>query len=487
MCPRANMGVSARLSSYGQTPVSRESAEEISETDDESQMLLASGLPPFPNAQFAVLCLLRTLDPLNFTQIFPYINELVRDLGVAHDPAQIGYYSGLVECVFALAQLIAIYPWGVLSDTVGRRPAILAGAAGLAVTTLIFGLSRDFNSILISRCLAGLFSGNVAVIPSVLCEITDNSNQVFAYPFFGIFWPIGAILGPMIGGSLSHPTEKYPLLFNYLFFKKYPYFLPCCVIACFSVLGFISCYFFLKEVLLVSLLFKLISEERYTVRQLMNIPIIQAICASACALSFISTTFEVIFVLFCYSPIEHGGLGFSPQEIGFALAVSGMGAALLSALIMPKILAQYNHARLYHFGMKFWAIPFLSLPALNLIMKMGLEPGVSKSGPFTIIQVWVGLVIVLAFVRVASLGFSINMLLVKAFVPSPAALGATYSLVQFLICLPRALSPVFASSLYVLSHKYALLGGNSWVLVLAGFSWVAYLLSRRVVYYACVD
>jgi len=42
---------------------------------------------------------------------------------------------------------------------------------------------------------AGLFSGNVAVIPSVLCEITDSSNQALAFPIFGLFWPIGAIVG----------------------------------------------------------------------------------------------------------------------------------------------------------------------------------------------------------------------------------------------------------------------------------------------------
>jgi hypothetical protein len=36
------------------------------------------------------------------------------------------------------------------------------------------------------------------------------------------------------------------------------------------------------------------------------------------------------------------------------------------------------------------------------------------------------------------------MLLVKAFAPGTAAVGATYGLVQFSICLARALSPTFA-------------------------------------------
>ena len=42
---------------------------------------------------------------------------------------------------------------------------------------------------------AGLFSGNVAVMHSVLGEITDASNQAIAYPIYGLCWPLGVIIG----------------------------------------------------------------------------------------------------------------------------------------------------------------------------------------------------------------------------------------------------------------------------------------------------
>jgi hypothetical protein len=92
---------------------------------------------PLPKVQLGVLCFLRTLDPMNFTQIFPYINEFITDLHVTSDLSQIGFYSGLVvggefrypryslldshpafqESSFALTQLLAIYPWGFFSGT----------------------------------------------------------------------------------------------------------------------------------------------------------------------------------------------------------------------------------------------------------------------------------------------------------------------------------------------------------------------------------
>lgn len=29
----------------------------------------------------------------------------------------------------------------------------------------------------------------------MLIEITDKSNQAFAFPVFGLWWPVGAIIG----------------------------------------------------------------------------------------------------------------------------------------------------------------------------------------------------------------------------------------------------------------------------------------------------
>jgi len=43
---------------------------------------------------------------------------------------------------------------------------------------------------------------------------------------------------------------------------------------------------------------------------LLAIPTVRALTASGFALSFLAGAFDVVFVLFCYSPISTGGLGF---------------------------------------------------------------------------------------------------------------------------------------------------------------------------------
>jgi hypothetical protein len=44
---------------------------------------------------------------------------------------------------------------------------------------------------------------------------------------------------------------------------------------------------------------------------LISVPVIRALSLSGAGLSFTYTAFDVLFVLFCYSPIESGGLALS--------------------------------------------------------------------------------------------------------------------------------------------------------------------------------
>jgi len=48
-----------------------------------------------------------------------------------------------------------------------------------------------------------------------------------------------------------------------------------------------------------------------SMRQLFAVPIIGALCLSGCALCFVATAFDAVFVLFCYTPTESGGLSFN--------------------------------------------------------------------------------------------------------------------------------------------------------------------------------
>jgi hypothetical protein len=54
-----------------------------------------------------------------------------------------------------------------------------------------------------------------------------------------------------------------------------------------------------------------ISSKPPSMRELLTLPIIRSLCISGSALTFVHTAFDCVFVLFCYTPINTGGLAFT--------------------------------------------------------------------------------------------------------------------------------------------------------------------------------
>ncbi|KAF8078099.1 major facilitator superfamily domain-containing protein [Lyophyllum atratum] len=473
----------------------------------EAQKHLAAVPTPLPKAQLAALCSVRLVDPVAFTQVFPYINEFITLLGITDDPSQIGFYSGLVESSFALAQLFSIYQWARLSDAVGRRPVVLAGTLGLAITTAFLGVSRSLSQILLSRCLAGLFSGNVAVIHSVLGELTDTSNQGLAFPIYGLFWPLGAIIGPLIGGTLSNPATRYPMLFDSPLLRTFPYLLPCLFAALLGLCGVVLAYCFLDETLPSK---RQANVEKgahvhgsygatdiqdtvstapppISIATLLSIPTIRALSSSGFALCFIATAFDVVFVLFCYSPVETGGLAFSASQIGYSLAIAGAISAAIQLLFLPTLLRRFEITKLYTFCISLWPFTFAALPFLNLLARGSLDATTGSIDAGTHAKIWIGIALILGTSRVGCLAYSVSMILVKEHAPNPSSLGSTNGLVQFSMCLGRAFAPAFVSSAFALSVDKNLLGGNLWVVVMAVICCLASYTARSIVHCKTTD
>ncbi|KAI0928813.1 hypothetical protein AcW1_005945 [Taiwanofungus camphoratus] len=362
---------------------------------------------------------------------------------------------------------------------------------------MLLGLSHSLAGVLLARCVAGIFSGNIAVIHSVLGELTDSTNQAIAFPIYGLFWPLGAIIGPLLGGTLSDPATKYPKYFNYDFLKAYPYFLPCFVAGVISLMGATLVYCFLEETLPSKRnkdnylpMRQIGSEHRCadpekppqtaSMKMLFSIPIIRALCISGFALAFLNTGFDVTFVLFSYSPIQRGGLSFSASQIGYALATSGAISAALQLFCMPYLLRRFDHARMYNFCMGIWPLAYALLPGLNLIARGGLDAE-GQITPTARAFVWIGIALLLGLARTACLAYSVNMILVKDSAPDPSALGATNGLCQFFMCFARSFSPAFASTVFAFSNGFDfILLRYLWVMVMVILSFLGTTLSRRI-------
>jgi MFS family permease len=96
------------------------------------------------------------------------------------------------ESVFFAAEGLSVLQWGRVSDRIGRKPPLVFGTLGLAAAIASFGLSKQFWPLVVSRCVQGIFNGNIGISKAVMAEIADDSNiaqSMFTHIFFTLLCP----------------------------------------------------------------------------------------------------------------------------------------------------------------------------------------------------------------------------------------------------------------------------------------------------------
>lgn len=101
--------------------------------------------------------------------IFPYIYNMIKSFGdqqadeSEETKRKIAIYAGLVTSAFAFAEFSSGVVWGKLSDKIGRKPVLLFGLFGTALSMLIFGFAPSLPVALLARALGGLLNGYVDI------------------------------------------------------------------------------------------------------------------------------------------------------------------------------------------------------------------------------------------------------------------------------------------------------------------------------------
>jgi MFS family permease len=146
---------------------------------------------------------------LGYGVVLPILPFTIEDLIGGADPAALSRVTGFVTGTYTLAVFLFAPLWGRLSDRIGRRPVMLIGLIGFAVTLALFGLIGRLPLLYLTRFFNGACAA--AVTPAAYALIGDlglsRAARAHRFALLNIAATAGFLAGPLFGGLLLRGTN----------------------------------------------------------------------------------------------------------------------------------------------------------------------------------------------------------------------------------------------------------------------------------------
>ena len=103
---------------------------------------------------------------------------------------------------YSLGQFIASPFWGRLSDRVGRKPILIIGLLGGAISYVLLSRAQNIEALAAIRLFGGLMAGNVGAAFAAAADLADDKTRARNMGFLGAAVGLGFIAGPALGAFL---------------------------------------------------------------------------------------------------------------------------------------------------------------------------------------------------------------------------------------------------------------------------------------------
>ncbi|KAF8634140.1 hypothetical protein AX15_001045 [Amanita polypyramis BW_CC] len=469
---------------------------------------------PLPLVQLLIVYFIQFAEPVTATVIYPFINQFVGETDITGgDERRTGYYAGILQSVFFLAEAATVVGWGIASDRFGRRPTLLIGPLGLSIVMLGFGMSSNFWLLVFFRFLQGTFNGNIGISKSVIGELTDSTNMADAFAAISMVWCMGVTFGPILGGLLSDPAVRWPDGLGKLeYLKNHPYFLPCLAASLIAFLSYLSGVVALKETSSAAIEWQ--EKKKLNIRteqtqfsapdastpltvnkgattygtnessiaqttpssdlergprgtehkpptlQSLLTPDVVAVMTNYAFFTFLEMSFQVLIPLMWSTSVRLGGLEFTPYNIGVTMGVYGLINAFMQICFLGMFIRRFGPRKVYRVAFSCLLVCFSGFPFAAYFSR-------HAGGPDW--KVWCVIVVQLAAGVMVSSALGAMQVMIQGVTPSNSALGTMNGMGQCVASVARSLAPSMTSSLYAVSLQRHLIGGHAVYYVLLGF------------------
>lgn len=160
--------------------------------------------PPLPLSSRVLAALLASsfVIALGYGIVLPVLPTMVERLAGSADPTFAARHIGFLTAAYVAAPMVVAFLWGRVSDSIGRKPILVVGLIGFAVTLAASALASNLPLLYVGRILNGAFAA--AVVPTALAYIADaeddDDRRARTFGWVSMASIAGFLLGPMLGG-----------------------------------------------------------------------------------------------------------------------------------------------------------------------------------------------------------------------------------------------------------------------------------------------
>ena len=242
-------------------------------------------------------------------------------------------WYGVVTFAFSIANFFGSPALGALSDSHGRRPVLLLGFCGLALSFFATALATALWMLIAVRLVSGAMQSNQAVANAYVADITAPEDRAKRFGMLGAMFGLGFIIGPVIGGLLGAIDLRLPFF----------------VAGALALLNLLYGFFVLPE--------SLPAERRHAVEwktvnpfaslrglaQLKGVGLLVAVIACSGLAQFVLYTCWVLYTSFKF--------GWGPLENGWSLAAVGVMSVIGQGFLLGPLIKRLGAQRLTLIGL----------------------------------------------------------------------------------------------------------------------------------------
>ncbi len=275
-----------------------------------------------------------TLDAMGIGLIMPIMPKLILEVQ-GGTLASAALWGGVLTTVFAFMQFLFGPIMGNLSDRFGRRPVLLISLLVMSADYLVMALAGSIWLLLIGRIVGGITAATQSTANAYMADISKPADKAANFGLLGAGFGIGFVLGPLIGGMLGEYGTRAP-------------FYAAAVLA---ALNLIFGYYVLTETVTDQIRrpFKWTSANPFgAFKQMSRLPGVQRLLTVFFIYSVALNVYPSIWPYFTQERF-----GWSPQMIGFSLALFGILMAIVQGGLIRLILARLGEWRTIVVGLAF--------------------------------------------------------------------------------------------------------------------------------------